>query len=88
MTRSEFQNVVSQALEELPEEFQQAIENLERHLGRTPWLETIGKGEVMLPSPSTEASTETRDPKISFGTSDTSSADSNRIFSRVSQGAL
>ncbi|MCH8201175.1 MAG: metallopeptidase family protein [Chloroflexi bacterium] len=29
MTRSEFQNVVSQALEELPEEFQQAIENLD-----------------------------------------------------------
>lgn len=29
MTRSEFQNVVSQALEELPQEFQEAIENLD-----------------------------------------------------------
>jgi len=29
MTRDEFQDVVSQALEELPEEFQQAIENLD-----------------------------------------------------------
>ncbi len=29
MTRSEFQDVVSQALEELPEEFQQVIENLD-----------------------------------------------------------
>lgn len=52
------------------------------------WLVVVSKGEVMLPSPSTEASTETRNPLIAFGTSDVSDEDSDRIFSRASQGAL
>ena len=51
------------------------------------WLEKVTKGEVLLPSPDTEASTTSRDPLISFTTTDVGS-DSDRIYSRKTQGAL
>ena len=52
------------------------------------WLKEVAAGSVMLPSPDTEPTTVSRTPLLAHGTSDTSSADSNRVFSRESQGAL
>ena len=52
------------------------------------WLEKISEGKLVLPSPATEPSTETRDPLIAFGTVDTDSDASKRIFTRETQGAL
>lgn len=52
------------------------------------WLKEVAAGSVMLPSPDTEASTVAREPRIAFGTSDVTSDDSSRIFSRESQRAL
>lgn len=48
------------------------------------WLDRISKGEVLLPSAATIASTASREPMVLYGTAGTGD-DSNRLFSRATQ---
>jgi phage gp36-like protein len=58
-----------------------------RHDRAIEYLEKLSKGELVLPSAATLASTDTRDPTVSYGTAGTSD-DSVRLFSRATQDGL
>ena len=71
-------NLAARPGSEVPETIQRARDN------ETVWLEAVAVGNVVLPASATPASTDTREPKTSWGTAGTG-ASSQRVFTRATQ---